>query len=176
MHRSLLFSIIVRIAKKFKNECTSRNDSFWAIWLGVFKDQYPNEKVGFSKFAELRTFCICTIHQNVRYKEWSCVELPTYVATYQQRIICNPPPPSCHLGSCDASPNIDALRSDLIALLDENLIDNKQWVSADTSTLETDEFVDMFCEKLCITSTLFHCKLTGWDCRLNLSPGGNACR
>ena len=45
----------------------------------VFKDQYPNEKVGFSKFAEHRPrycvlagasgthcTCVCTIHQNVK--------------------------------------------------------------------------------------------------------------
>lgn len=45
----------------------------------LFKDKHPDEKIGFSKFAELRpsqcvlagasgthSVCVCTIHQNVK--------------------------------------------------------------------------------------------------------------
>ena len=122
----------------------------------AFKDQFPNEKVGFSKFAELRprncmlarasgthSVCVCTIHQNVKLIIQG-VKLSNLSASgstsYQHcltQILCNPPSPSCYLGSCDACPGIDKLRGDLIALLDENLIDNvvfKQWVSVDRST------------------------------------------
>ena len=171
----------------------------------AFKDQYPNEKVGFSKFAELRprhcilagasgthSVCVCTIHQNVKLmiqgvklSDLSASGI-TNLASYQHclsQILCNPPSPSCYLGSCSACPGIDTLRSELIALLDENLIDNvmfKQWVSVDRSTLETyststDEFVDMFCEKLELLRPHYFIASQQAefykDCKLNLSPG-----
>ena len=144
----------------------------------AFKNQFPNEEIGFSKFAELRprhcvlagasgthSVCVCTIHQNVKLmiqgmklSDFSASGI-TSLSSYQHcltKILCNPPSPGCYLGSCGACPGIDMLRDDLFSLLDENLIDNvmfKQWVSVDRSTLETysmstDEFVDKFCEKL----------------------------
>ena len=49
-----------------------------------FKKRYPDHKIGFSKFAELRpkqcvlagasgthSVCVCTIHQNVKLMSWS---------------------------------------------------------------------------------------------------------
>ena len=144
----------------------------------AFKDAYPDLKIGFSKFAELRppqcvlagasgthSVCVCTIHQNVklmflgaRLSELIAPEniaLPSYHHCLA-RILCNPPLPTCYLGECAYCPGVSNLRDDLITLLDENLIDNitfKQWVSVDRCTLETvtksvEEFVDMFCEKL----------------------------
>ena len=140
-----------------------------------FKDKFPDVKVGFSKFAELRprhcvlagasgthSVCVCTIHQNVKLmvqgvklSHLSGSSLTNYHHCLAQTL-CNPPSPSCYLDNCDACPGMDKLRDTLIALLDEKMIDNvvfKQWVSVDRSTLETystsaDEFVDMFCEKL----------------------------
>jgi len=61
----------------------------------VFKEKFPNHKIGFSKFAELRpkhcvlagassahSVCVCTIHQNVKLMslvaEMQIPELPTY--------------------------------------------------------------------------------------------------
>ena len=140
-----------------------------------FKDKFPDVKVGFSKFAELRprhcvlaggsgthSVCVCTIHQNiklmiqgVKLSDLSATALMNYHDCLAQ-IMCNPPSPSCYLDSCDACPGMDNLRDTLVTLLDGKMIDNvvfKQWVSVDRSTLETystsaDEFVDMFCEKL----------------------------
>ena len=144
----------------------------------AFKDANPGLKIGFSKFAELRppqcvlagasgthSVCVCTIHQNVKLM-FSGARISELVGTngnsfpsYHHclaRILCNPPLPACHLGDCSYCPGISSFRDDLIALLDESLIDNitfKQWVSVDRCTLETytkpvEEFVDIFCEKL----------------------------
>ena len=135
-----------------------------------FKDQYPAQKVGFSKFADLRPkhcvlaggsgthcVCVCMIHQNVKLMMLGLKlsDLPTYHHCLA-KILCNPPLPACYLGNCDFCPSILTLKEDLITSLDKSLIDHvtfKQWVSVDRTTLETytkpvEEFVEMFCEKL----------------------------
>ena len=135
-----------------------------------FKEKFPDRKIGFSKFAELRpkhcilagasgthAVCVCTIHQNVKLMmlEMRLSDLPTYHHCLAN-IMCNPPLPKCYLGECDACPGIVKFKEELITLLDDNDIDQiiyKQWVSTDRSTLETccasaEEFVDTFCEKL----------------------------
>ena len=135
-----------------------------------FKERFPNCKVGFSKFAELRpkhcvlagasgthTVCVCTIHQNVNLMslEMQIPEFPTYHHCLA-KIMCNPPHPRCYLGECDVCPGIEALKEELLTYFDETDIEQivyKQWVSTDRSTLETycstfREFVDTFCEKV----------------------------
>ena len=144
----------------------------------AFKDAYPDKKIGFSRFAELRpqhcvlagasgthTVCVCTTHQNMKLMflgpRLSEIDTPEGInyPTYHHclaSILCNPPLPICYFGECTSCPGISKLRDDLTTLLDENVIDNityKQWVSVDRSTLETytkpvDEFVEKFCEKL----------------------------
>ena len=144
----------------------------------MFKDAFPGQKIGFSKFAELRpphcvlagasgthTVCVCTIHQNVKLMflgaKLSEITAPEsiFLPTYKHclaKIICNPPLPTCYLGECSSCPGITKFKNDLTTLLDENLIDDitfKQWISVDRTTLETytrpvDEFTNMFCEKL----------------------------
>ena len=144
----------------------------------AFKDTFPGQKIGFSKFAELRpqhcvlagasgthSVCVCTIHQNVKLM-FTGAKLSTLIApmaitlpSYHHClaiIMCNPPLPACHLGECAYCPGISCLKDNLVMLLDENLIDTitfKQWVSVDRCTLETfvkpvDEFIDMFCDKV----------------------------
>ncbi len=144
----------------------------------LFKDSHPEQKVGFSKFAELRpkhcvlagasgthSVCVCTIHQNVKLMMQSIKlgELNTSdgtsLGTYQHciaQVICNPPLPNCYLGTCKFCPGFDSLEELLRTVLDDNMIDEitfKQWVSVDRSTLETfsktaDEYVQFFCDKL----------------------------
>ena len=136
-----------------------------------FKEKYPDHKIGFSKFAELRpkhcvlagasgthSVCVCTIHQNVKLmlliQEMQISELATY-HHWLAKIMCNPPHPRCYLGECDACPEIEMLKEELLTHLDEidaEQIIYKQWVSTDRSTLETfclpvEEFVDTFCMK-----------------------------
>ena len=143
-----------------------------------FKDKHPEQKIGFSKFAELRprhsvlagasgthSVCVCTAHQNMKLMMQSIKlgELTTSdgksLQTYQHCIsqaICNPPLPSCYLGNCNSCPGFASLEEVLRSVLDDNLIDYvmfKQWVSVDRSTLDTfskpaDEFIEFFCDKL----------------------------
>ena len=135
-----------------------------------FKERFPDRKIGFSKFAELRpkhcvlagasgthTVCVCTIHQNVKLMslEMQIPELPTYHHCLA-KTMCNPPHPRCYLGECDACPGIEALKEELLTHFDETDAEQiiyKQWVSTDRSTLETfcspfQDFVDTFCEKV----------------------------
>ena len=135
-----------------------------------FKERYPDQKIGFSKFADLRpkhcilagasgtrSVCVCTIHQNVKLMMME-VQLPELL-TYHHclaKIMCNPAHPRCYIGECDTCPGIEKLKEELLTKFDENDIDHiayKQWVSTDRSTLETylsqtEEFADLFCDKL----------------------------
>ena len=135
-----------------------------------FKDKNLDEKVGFSKFAELRpkhcvlarasgthSVCVCTIHQNVKLMMFNVhlSSLPTYHHCLA-RIMCNPPLPICYLGECKHCPGIGILKDELEVLLDENDMDQiiyKQWISTDRSTLETfcvsaEDYIEIFSDKL----------------------------
>lgn len=143
-----------------------------------FKEKYPMEKIGFSKFADLRpqhcilagasgthAVCVCTIHQNVKLMmiggkiaEHSAEdEIPLKEYGHcLARIICNPPQIECYFENCSSCPGSSGLKEHLHELMDNNMIETvqyKQWISTDRSTLETitksaDEFVESFCEKL----------------------------
>jgi len=142
-----------------------------------FKKNHPIEKIGFSKFAELRprhcvlagasgthAVCVCTIHQNVKFMmigrktaEFSAyddIQLKEYNHCLA-KIICNPPQPD-YFQTCKFCPGILGLKEHLRVRMDNNMNDTlqyKQWVSTDRSILETitkpaDEFVESFCEQL----------------------------
>ena len=143
-----------------------------------FKEKHPTDKIGFSKFADLRpkhcilagasgthTVCVCTIHQNVKLMMigGKIAELSAHddipLKEYNHclaKIICNPPQPDCYFKNCNSCPGVTGLKDHIYALMDENMIDTiqyKQWVSTDRSTLETIikpayEFVESFCEQL----------------------------
>lgn len=88
----------------------------------LFKEHYPHNKIGFSKFAELRpkhcvlvsasgkhSVCVCTIHQNFKLMMigLKIAELMSEenfpLKTHKDCIaviICNPPQPACYLGDC----------------------------------------------------------------------------
>ena len=78
----------------------------------LFKDKHPEQKIGFSKFAELRprhcvlagasgthSVCVCTIHQLMMQSiKGLTTSNGTSLQAYQHCIsqaICNPPLPSC---------------------------------------------------------------------------------
>ena len=144
----------------------------------LFKERFPTEKIGFSKFAELRpkhcilagasgthSVCVCAIHQNVKLLMRDAricdltaddnVPLTTY-HTVLAHMMCNPPLPACHLNECNECPGISAIRDRLVNKLDAKMIETitfKQWVSVDRCELETmtksvDDFVEYFCEKV----------------------------
>ena len=135
-----------------------------------FRERFPGRKIGFSKFAELRskhgilagasgthTVYVCTIHQNVKLMslEMPIPELPTYHHCLA-KTLCNRPHPRCYLGECDICPGIETLREELLTCFDETDVEQivyKQWVSTDRSTLETfcspyEDFVYAFYEKV----------------------------
>ena len=162
-----------------------------------FKEKFPDRKIGFSKFAELRpkhcilagasgihTVCVCTIHQNVKLMmlNMRLSDLPTYHHCLA-RIMCNPPLPNCYLGECNACPGIANFKEELTTLLDESDVEQivyKQWVSTDRSTLETfcvpvEEFAEIFGEKLellCPHSFIASEQASFYTkCKTNLQPG-----
>ena len=137
----------------------------------IFKDKYPELKIGFSKFAELRpkycvlagssgthSVCVCTIHQNVKLM-MHAVDIPVFRSSYKQllaALTCNPGTLDCFLGECKICPNADEMKQHILEEIEDEAIDEigyKQWVSTDRSTLQTltsgiDAFTDQFIEKL----------------------------
>ena len=170
----------------------------------LFKDKFPTETVGFSKFADLRpkhcilawasgthSVCVCTIHQNVKLMMLGVklseltaqndIPLSTYHNCLAQ-MICNPPQPGCHLGTCDFCPGITRLRDELLAIMEDmiNTVVFKQLASVDRSTLETvtksaDEFVEPFCKKLelLLPHSFVAMQQASFykDCKSTLQPG-----
>ena len=141
----------------------------------LFKDNYLNEKIGFSTFASLcpkhcvlaggsgtHSVCVCTFHQNVklmmhgvklpelRARDGTCFETCNQCIAH---VIFNPPQPKCYIGNCSECPGTEESLTDL---LDENAIANityQQWVAVDRSTLVTtcktsEEFVEEFVQKV----------------------------
>ena len=107
----------------------------------------------------------------------------TPLSTYHNclaQMICNPPQPGCYLSTCDFCPGITRLRDDLLAIMEDNMIDSvvfKQWVSVDRSTLETvtkppDEFVESKLELLLLHSFIAMQQASFYkDCKSTLQPG-----
>lgn len=93
----------------------------------IFKEKYPQIKIGFSKFAELRpkhcilvgksgthSVCVCTIHQtvklmieNARLGTLTNGEFATY-KHFLARILCNPPSIDC-MGNCSSCPGTNQI-------------------------------------------------------------------
>ena len=104
----------------------------------MFKDSYPEERIGFSKFASSRpkhcilagtsgthSVCVCTYHQNVKLMIHGA-KLGEMVGTdsslfksYDHCIaqaICNPPQPKCYLDNCNECPGVMRLKARLLSL------------------------------------------------------------
>ena len=104
----------------------------------LFKEKFPTESIGFSKFAELHpkhcvlagasgrhAVSVCTIHQNVKLMmlggkiadltENENMPLKSYDHCLAQ-IMCYPPQPACYLGTCCSCPGIFGLKERLNSL------------------------------------------------------------
>ena len=130
----------------------------------LFKEKFPELKIGFSKFADSRpkecvlagasgthSVCVCTIHQNVKLMmtDSRIAELPTsdnaapQLLHYRHCLAamqCNPPREACFLDECSECPGSDPLKERLLHDFDSKGIDEvefKQWTSTDRSNLET---------------------------------------
>jgi hypothetical protein len=136
-----------------------------------FKEQNPETKIGFSKFAELRpkecilagdsgthAVCVCTIHQNTKLMMIGAKLDQITAGRFKHyrhclaSIQCNPPRIECFLGQCENCPGVDVLHEELERSFDEFLVDQveyRKWTTTDRSTLETkvqtvDEFLRSF--------------------------------
>ncbi|GBM26788.1 hypothetical protein AVEN_34768-1, partial [Araneus ventricosus] len=134
-----------------------------------FKLEYPNLKIGLSKFCSLRPkwcvlagasgthlVCVCTIHQNVILLihgagfEEECKQLMSY-------IVCEGAGRECILRHCDKCPSKDNLVQFLQAKFDdyddEDIVEYNQWVSTDRDEMircstSVDELIEKLVEKL----------------------------
>ncbi|CAH0558681.1 unnamed protein product [Brassicogethes aeneus] len=140
-----------------------------------FKDKFPDIKIGFSKFAELRpkqcilagqsgthSVCLCTTHQNIKLMiENAKLNILTNgnLKNYKQciaKMLCNPSSIACNVGNCEYCPGVTEIHKMLQDSFDENFIEKvqfRQWVSVDRCNLETlektsEEFIDLFCSKM----------------------------
>lgn len=122
-----------------------------------FKILHPVEKIGFSKFAELKppecvlagdsgthSVCVCTIHQNVklivdntRIKEMDLFEKnKESTVTYRDflnELLCTSPTPDCFLNECNKCPGTEVLAVALEIYFEIEMIENitvKQWIKS----------------------------------------------
>ncbi|GBN16623.1 hypothetical protein AVEN_110555-1 [Araneus ventricosus] len=134
-----------------------------------FKLEYPNLKIGFSKFCSLRPkwcvlagasgthlVCVCTIHQNVIL----LIHGAGFEEEYKQLmsyIVCEGAGRECMLRHCDKCPSKDNLVQFLQAKFedydDEDIVEYNQWVSTDRTEMircstSVGELIEKLVEKL----------------------------
>lgn len=143
-----------------------------------FNETFPNIKVELSSFSKYRpkncvslgttgahNICVCIIHQNVKLMlEAVKIDYITNnkIRNYKdciQRLVCNPPAPSCFLRTCKMCPEIAAFKSELteqfrtMGYSNADKIKFSLWDSTDRCQLKsfekpTNDFIDFFCKKL----------------------------
>ena len=110
----------------------------------LFKEKYPEVKLGFSKFAEARpknvvlpgsagthNVCVCTYHQNSKLmlsnsqiaskKEFKKIVGDSYEGEIRYehlvaKMICNPPREECWLATCEQCDEPDELEKELVSI------------------------------------------------------------
>lgn len=144
----------------------------------LFKERYPNQKIGISKFCELRpkhcvlpgssgthSVCVCTVHQNAKLMITQCnlpelknSEIP--IKTYKDvlnNIICKVPTSKCYFSDCVNCPGSDNLKARFEEAFELNSIENvsfKQWMQIDNKCVletiikPTEEFLDYLFQSL----------------------------
>ena len=137
-----------------------------------YKEKYPEDQIGFSKFCELRpphcitvgsrgthSVCVCTIHQNVKLLVSA---LPTNgTVKYHDlisKMVCSVDSKLCMVHRCPNCPRVDNVREYIMTQCEvddqaNEIIHYKQWVTTDRTTLEDcskplDAFIDVLTEKL----------------------------
>lgn len=118
----------------------------------IFKETYPEIRIGVSKFAQLRpkectlitdkkgahATCICIYHQNVKImfnalKAKNCFD--ANVVTYKhllQKIVCENPKEDCFPQNCEECPGTQHVEEALAAKLYDNFMEEikiRQWIS-----------------------------------------------
>ncbi|XP_046591732.1 uncharacterized protein LOC124293708 [Neodiprion lecontei] len=123
----------------------------------AFKQQHPNDKIGFRKFAELRpkqcilagptgthTVCVRKIHQNVKLMLVAisaiCQIFKRMYHDLIKQISCDSPNPLCYRGDCSSCASFDMVTHEMESLFDDNFVESisyKRWTHTDRSVLET---------------------------------------
>ncbi|GBN26690.1 hypothetical protein AVEN_259915-1 [Araneus ventricosus] len=132
----------------------------------LFKEHYPDKRIGFSKFCQLRhkyciilgssgthSVCVSTIHQNAKLMMAQCKipelangELP--IKTYKDvtsSIICKTPTSKCYFTSSVNCPGNDDLKARFEEAFELNSIEHmsfKQKCVLETIIKSTEEFLD----------------------------------
>lgn len=140
----------------------------------ALKSEFPEEKVSFSKFAELRpkqcvlagasgthSVCVCIYHENFSLLIENAGFLKEEGKTKSMSMsevlglaVCPIPTPSCYLGDCSQCPGALPLRERMEVYFDERMqthVEFKKWVSTDRSSLESckdtvENFMDLVTE------------------------------
>lgn len=138
-----------------------------------YKNKFPNNKVGFSKFASLRpkncilagssgthSVCVCAIHQNLKLMlEGAFKKADNNFKDYHTWLslgVCSVPTYECYYGNCSSCPGFEGVRLILRDYFDEMNIDVIQynmWTTTDRSDLvlkseNADQFIDNFISRL----------------------------
>ena len=143
-----------------------------------FKDKYPDIKVSFSKFSELRpkhcvlpgasgthSVCVCAHHENVKLLidggniAKLTADLDRPMKNYKDllsHITCNPASPDCYFRKCQNCPSTEELMQYLKEAFETKMIDivnYKQWITVDRTNLEilqssVDEYLDKLSTKI----------------------------
>ena len=126
-----------------------------------FKKQWPNDKIGFSKFCELRpkwcitvnsfgmhSVCVCQIHQNIKPQTHAIPHAnvdrkadPTDYKYLLSLMVCDMKNRSCMLRSCSKCPGVEPLKEHIETLFEsagldgDDMIKFSQWVSTDRTEL-----------------------------------------
>lgn len=161
----------------------------------IFKAKYPTIRIGFSRFSTHRpancvlanssgthTICVCIYHQNIKLMFDALKKhnvLPNSTKTYHDiiyQVICKDFNDRCISQNCERCPGTNIIQDMSVELQnrDIEMISFKQWQQVDRCSIEsiqieTQQFFDIFCEKLCKliphhfiakeqTKYLMHCK------------------
>ena len=120
-----------------------------------YKAKYPEDKIGFSKFCELRpkwcvtvnvpgaqSVCVCQQHQNVKLMISAIPGNHDYKEILQ-KLVCSISNRDCMLHMCEACPGRDAVEDFIRELFSANDFDEddqinyKKWIHTDRTTLES---------------------------------------
>ncbi|XP_071950769.1 uncharacterized protein [Antedon mediterranea] len=121
----------------------------------LYKIKNPDDKIGFSKFCDLRpkwcvsvnsrgmhSVCVCQIHQNVKLLV-SAIPGRLEYQDLLSKIVCSVDNRDCMMLVCEKCPGKSALVEDLSNTFTENEIDFeetitfKQWINTDRTTIAT---------------------------------------
>jgi hypothetical protein len=126
-----------------------------------YKKQWPNEKIGFSKFCELRpkwyitvnsarmhAVCVCQIHQNVKLLTHALPGIkadrqpdPTDYKYLLSLMVCDIEKWNCMLRSCENCPGVELVKDHVEMLFEtaelykDDTVKFSQWVSTDRTEL-----------------------------------------